>query len=198
MASSGPTSPTRVTTTNTTTTNVTKGISFASRFSTLNVFKLAVKHDNSDKGPPPLPPKDPYWLYSNRSLASLAIPMSPRSRNQSSPSPGPSQSSLSLTSSVHSLTPSLAESSAAGRRKEAIKTGFGKAIQKFGKRNPRSPNPPTSPPPDQDQDQHAPDDGISRPYNFQVRLSHIAPHLPPSSRPFSSSTTYMLMKRMYK
>ena len=155
-----------------------------SRFSTLKVFKFASKEKNLK--PPPLPPKDAYYLR-NRSLASLSpdslslppnSPLSPQPIYQyarkHSPEPHqthPSQSTMSLVSSAASAKSSpSAERSRLQSQKKAL------SFLKFPKRSPKSPSAKSvgsseqlEPPPSTD------DEGISLPWNFQVSLPLMCP-----------------------
>ncbi|EDR09394.1 uncharacterized protein LACBIDRAFT_293888 [Laccaria bicolor S238N-H82] len=162
-----------------------------SRFSTLKVFKFSSKEKNLK--PPPLPPKDAYYLR-NRSLASLSpdslslppnSPLSPQPIYQYArkPSPEPhqthpSQSTMSLVSSAASAKSSpSAERSRPQSQKKAL------SFLKFPKRSPKSPSVKSvgtseqlEPPPSTD------DEGISLPWNFQhnIHVDEGYVGLPPS------------------
>ncbi|KIK09564.1 hypothetical protein K443DRAFT_127473 [Laccaria amethystina LaAM-08-1] len=162
-----------------------------SRFSTLKVFKFASREKNLK--PPPLPPKDAYYLR-NRSLASLSpdalslppnSPLSPQPIYQYarrlSPEPNqthPSQSTMSLVSSAASAKSSpSAERSRPQSQKKAL------SFLKFPKRSPKSPSAKSvgaseqlEPPPPTD------DEGISLPWNFQhnIHVDEGYVGLPPS------------------
>ncbi|KAI1789682.1 hypothetical protein LXA43DRAFT_553632 [Ganoderma leucocontextum] len=142
-----------------------------SRFSSLKVFKFA-----AGPKPPPLPPKDPYYL-SNPSLRSLGNSLSPDSLSPSqpqtplsaqyatlarSPSPTPSYAPSRITVSPYSTTSNFPES--ASSRKGLFK------FSSFGRR-PKTPktadssysasSEPLPPPVPVD------DPSISLPWNFQ-------------------------------
>lgn len=152
-----------------------------SRFSSFNVFKLSNKKNKSDAAlPPPPPPKDPYYLH-NRSLLSLSpdslsLPNTPLSgpfqyqfpRKPSSQFLHPSSSSMSLVSSAASAVSYSPEVRPTLNNK---KSGF----FKFGRRSPRSPSVKSGVGTDETSTQsvEASDDGISQPWNFQVRFSFI-------------------------
>ncbi|KAH9920881.1 uncharacterized protein BXZ73DRAFT_91892 [Epithele typhae] len=146
-----------------------------SRFSSLKVFKF-----NAAPKPPPLPPKDPYYLP-NPSLRSLGTSLSPDSapshpvtplsaqygRSPSpTPSAAPSRIGLSPYSSVSvaASTSTLNYPEPASSRRSLFKFGS------FGKR-PKTPKTAdfTLAPPLPTQSQEAVDDpSISLPWNFQV------------------------------
>jgi hypothetical protein len=161
-----------------------------SRFSSLKAFKFPSK----DPLPPPLPPKDPYYL-SNRSLGSLSpdsLPGSPLSTQYAKrPSPAPYQSTMSLISTAVSLSPiSVAESSTRKPKRD-------KSIFRFVKRSPRSPNPP-SPKSPSSMEAHSPpgtdDENISMPWNFQVSTKPIVYY---GLLTIGRSTTLMSTKGIY-
>ena len=148
----------------------------SSRFSSLKVFKFSKGNDN--RLPPPPPPKDEYYLR-NRSMASLLpdnqslAPSSPLSPNQpyqyggAQPSPDANRSTMSLASSVASgisSPPIESKSRPQSRGKERAL-----AFLKFGKRSPRSPSTTRK---ESEEGEAAPDEGISMPWNFQVRRIH--------------------------
>ncbi|PCH43124.1 hypothetical protein WOLCODRAFT_90163 [Wolfiporia cocos MD-104 SS10] len=143
-----------------------------SRFSSFNVFKLA-----SSSKPPPLPPKDPYFLAnSNPSLPSLnqslspetlaSQPITPLSAQYANLVRSPSPSSLSYTPSRMTMSPG---SSTTALSPEPV--GFKKGLQKLSSlgRRPKTPKSPEPalvnglPPVPVD------DPSISLPWNFQVR-----------------------------
>ncbi|KAI0920551.1 hypothetical protein AcV5_010260 [Taiwanofungus camphoratus] len=138
-----------------------------SRFSSLKVFKFAPAK------PPPLPPKDPYYLH-NPSLPSLGHSLSPDTPGSQpvtplsaqyaglirSPSPSPSYAPSRVTMSPSTSSSTLSPESA----------GFRKGLQKltsFSKR----PRTPKSPEPGRTGDMQplepADDPSISLPWNFQ-------------------------------
>ncbi|KAF8889070.1 hypothetical protein BD779DRAFT_1672030 [Infundibulicybe gibba] len=123
-----------------------------SRFSTLRVFGFSSR--DKDAKPPPLPPKDPYYLQ-NKSLASLtpdslSIPNSPISLHRDN---NPNKSTMSLVSSATSARSfSPAEHRPPKKEKSRL---FG-----FVKRSPKSPPPAST----------ADDDSISLPWNFQHNI----------------------------
>nr|VWO96536.1 N/A [Ganoderma boninense] len=145
-----------------------------SRFSTLKVFKFAAAPK-----PPPLPPKDPYYLP-NPSLRSLGNSLSPDSLSPSqpptplsaqyvnvarSPSPTPSYAPSRITVSPYSTTSNFPES--ASSRKGLFK------FSSFGRR-PKTPKTAESihsasseplPPPES-----IDDPSISLPWNFQHNI----------------------------
>jgi p21-activated kinase 1 len=148
----------------------------SSRFSSLKVFKFSKGNDN--KLPPPPPPKDEYYLR-NKSMASLLpdnqslAPSSPLSPNQpyqyggAQPSPDANRSTMSLASSAASgisSPPLESKSRPQSRGKERAL-----AFLKFGKRSPRSPSTSRK---ESEEGEAVPDEGISMPWNFQVRLIH--------------------------
>lgn len=142
----------------------------SSRFSTLNVFKFHSKSKPPSEVPPPLPPKDTYYLQ-NKSLASLSpdtpsipprSPLSPSS--QYSRRPDMNQSSMSLASSAASArSSSPADPSLLGQKKRKASTFF-----KFPKRSPKSPPTTSNTPLEAVPPLPKEDDGISLPWNFQV------------------------------
>ncbi|KAF9468310.1 hypothetical protein BDZ94DRAFT_1246477 [Collybia nuda] len=148
----------------------------SSRFSTLNVFKFSKSKPPSDQ-PPPLPPKDTYYLQ-NRSLVSLLPdtrsmpPHSPLSPNsQYSRRPDMNQSSMSLVSSATSARSFSPADPPSGESRK--KKGKASSFFRFGKRGPRSPQTAGSSPSD---------DGISLPWNFQhnIHVDEGYTGLPPS------------------
>jgi hypothetical protein len=149
----------------------------SSRFSTLKVFNFAAGGGNGSKlpdpsgsSPPPLPPKDRYYLF-NKSMSSLSpdaysmpsTPLSPAFRRGANPSAS-SQSTVDLHEFGASPGPSGLSSA------QAKKGFFGKLASK-SKRGQKSSSTRRSPPADDIQSQ-APseDDGISLPWNFQVSV----------------------------
>lgn len=139
----------------------------SSRFSTLNVFKFHSKSKPPSEVPPPLPPKDTYYLQ-NKSLASLSPdtpsipPHSPLSPNsQYSRRPDINQSSMSLVSSAASARSSSPADLSQKKRK-------GSTFFKFPKRSPRSPPTTSNTPLEAVPPLPREDDGISLPWNFQV------------------------------
>lgn len=139
----------------------------SSRFSTLNVFKFHSKSKPPSELPPPLPPKDTYYLQ-NKSLASLSPdtpsipPHSPLSPNsQYSRRPDINQSSMSLVSSAASARSSSPADLSQKKRK-------GSTFFKFPKRSPRSPPTTSNTPLEAVPPLPREDDGISLPWNFQV------------------------------
>lgn len=150
--------------------STTNSLSKTSRFSTsLKVFKFASK--DKDSRPPPLPPKDSYYLK-NRSLASLSpdtlsvpnSPLSPHSPHSRRLSPEMNQSSMSLVSSAASARSGSPADHISQKPMKKERSGF----FKFAKRSPKAPStksPPAldaTPPPPQE------DENISMPWNFQV------------------------------
>lgn len=136
-----------------------------SRFSTLKVFNFAggSKPDNGSLMPPPPPPKDRYYLY-NKSMSSLSpnsfsMPSTPMSPGFGRPSPGPSQS----TADLHEFESSLTRSGTSAGSSGPSKRGF------FGKIASRSKRTATPKSADTLSPIPAEDDGISLPWNFQVR-----------------------------
>ncbi|KAF8999771.1 hypothetical protein BDQ17DRAFT_1427513 [Cyathus striatus] len=149
----------------------------SSRFSTLKLFKFGTKE--KDLKPPPLPPKDPYYMH-NKSYASLSpdslslppsSPMSPKSNFQypRGTSPGPNQSTMSLNSSAASMKsshPSEPRTHSQPQKKEK-----GKSFLKFGKRSPKSPSSKASSAENGgDMSATEGDDQISLPWNFQHNI----------------------------
>lgn len=148
----------------------------ASRLSTtLNkAFKFSSK--DRDGKPPPLPPKDQYYLQ-NKSLASLSppdsLPNSPLSppyqyTRRPSPDSNPNRSTMSLVSSSAASAKSFSpgDSMSPATLQQAQKKG--KAFFRFPKRVAKTPSTPSPavgddvpPPPTEDE-------GISWPQNFQV------------------------------
>ncbi|KAI0718457.1 hypothetical protein C8Q72DRAFT_789180 [Fomitopsis betulina] len=146
-----------------------------SRFSSLKVFKFA-----SSPKPPPLPPKDPYYMC-NPSLPSLNHSLSPDSASSQPPTPlsaqyatlmrTPSPSSSSYTPSR--LTTSPAPSSTIlSPESGAAPAGFRQGLRKlssFGRRPSRTPKTPERPPAEVQAPEPVEDPSISLPWNFQVR-----------------------------
>ncbi|TFK37694.1 hypothetical protein BDQ12DRAFT_685120 [Crucibulum laeve] len=168
----------------------------SSRFSTMKVFKFGSKEKEKDLKPPPLPPKDPYYLQ-NRSFTSLSpdsqslppnSPLSPQSNFQyphrPSPSPDPNQSTMSLASSAASMksSPPPDQRQQGQSQTQTQKKDKGLSFLKFGKRSPRSP--PVKEPLVDDAEPAPPaeDDGISLPWNFQhnIHVDEGYVGLPPS------------------
>ncbi|TBU46515.1 hypothetical protein BD309DRAFT_614480 [Dichomitus squalens] len=155
-----------------------------SRFSSLKVFKFS----SASSKPPPLPPKDPYYLP-NPSLRSLGNSLSPDSLPPSqpatplsaqyatlvrSPSPTPSYAPSRITVSPYSTTSNYPESASSRTR-----------LFKFSSfaRRPKTPKTADSgysagsdsvPPPEP-----VDDPSISLPWNFQVSASTSLPHTHP-------------------
>ncbi|CCM00708.1 uncharacterized protein FIBRA_02748 [Fibroporia radiculosa] len=141
-----------------------------SRFSSLNVFKLA-----SSSKPPPLPPKDIHYLP-NPSLPSLNHSLSPDSLTSQpvtplsahyggltrSPSPTPSYATSRLAMSPASSSTALSPESAVFRK------GFQK-LSSLGRR-PKTPKTPAQEPIDLQPPDPVPDPSISNPWNFQHNL----------------------------
>ncbi|OCH90868.1 hypothetical protein OBBRIDRAFT_690131, partial [Obba rivulosa] len=137
-----------------------------SRFSTLNVFKFAVPK------PPPLPPKDPYYL-ANPSLPALSQTLSMSSHPNSpyasayggrlvrSPSPSPS---YAPSARVASSSSSVLSPDSAGSRK-----GFFK-IASLGRR-PKTPKFTEVSLQDLQPPEPVDDPSISLPFNFMVRAT---------------------------
>ncbi|TFK71530.1 hypothetical protein BDN72DRAFT_431782 [Pluteus cervinus] len=157
----------------------------ASRFSTLKVFKFQTKDKSK---PPPLPPKDPYYL-NNRSLASLVPDSAPNSPLYTNPNftcaessantMNPNPSSISLVSSVTSAKSSQPSDANHLQVREKKSMSF----FKFGKRSPKSPSLKTSPSSIEDvPPPPTPDDNISMPWNFQhnIHVDEGYTGLPPS------------------
>lgn len=148
----------------------------SSRLSSFKMFKSFGKDTERSLGgdlkPPPPPPKDPYYKYNNRSMASLSpdylsLPNTPSTSSSPGyslnppPLPHPSSSSVSLvsTSAVSAVT---APDSTRGPK--AKKSGFFKQFKRSSsKMSMRTQDSFECPPP-------LPDDGVSLPWNFQVRL----------------------------
>ena len=164
-----------------------------SRFSSLKVFKFA-----SSPKPPPLPPKDPYYLY-NPSLPSLNHSLSPDSAASQPPTPLSAQyASLMRTPSPSpSYTPSRLTTSPAtsstvlSPESGAAPAGFRQGLRKlssFGRR-PKTPKTPERPPAELHPPEPVEDPSISLPWNFQVRTVP-----PPSQMPLPDSPcTYSIM-----
>jgi p21-activated kinase 1 len=149
-----------------------------SRFSTLKVFNFAgaggSKADRNidDSLPPPPPPKDRYYLF-NKSMSSLSpdsfsMPSTPLSAGfkRGGSSLAPSHSTMDLHEFGGSSSAPSTSSKSSVTSKRSL---FGKLASK-SRRRPKS-SLRQSPPVDDAQSQ-APseDDGISLPWNFQVRL----------------------------
>lgn len=163
-----------------------------SRFSSLKVFKFAPAK------PPPLPPKDPYYLH-NPSLPSLGHSLSPDTPGSQpvtplsaqyaglirSPSPSPSYAPSRVTMSPSTSSSTLSPESA----------GFRKGLQKltsFSKR-PRTPkSPELGRTGDMQPPEPADDPSISLPWNFQV-CDPLQPYLIQAELSLPS-TTCMSMK----
>lgn len=169
----------------------------SSRFSTLKVFKFA---GAAASKPPPLPPKDPYYLKNtNPSLTSLSpdslslpgTPLSPQYARRGSPNP--SSSNMSLISSAASMSPPLVQdqpASVSHPKKDTNAKGF----FKFAKRSPR---PPTASSSELSQSPPATDDeGISLPWNFQVSPFFVEITFSTSSL-YSSSQHHMHVDEAY-
>lgn len=154
-----------------------------SRFSSLKVFKFAAAPK-----PPPLPPKDPYYLP-NPSLRSLGNSLSPDSLSPSqpptplsaqyatlarSPSPTPSYAPSRITVSPYSTSSNFSES--ASSRKGLFKFSAFARRPKTPKTAESSHSASSEPlPPPEPID----DPSISLPWNFQVRHRTLSPHTPP-------------------
>ena len=147
-----------------------------SRFSSLKVFKFTREKDSLK--PPPLPPKDPYYL-TNRSLASLspesqsfpASPLSPPSQSQYPSRIASSNIAASSTMSLISNSNSNSHTSYAvydpARQTQPQKKSKASSIFRFGKASPKSPS--MGSPRGADTPVTPEDEGISMPWNFQVR-----------------------------
>ncbi|KAH8084858.1 hypothetical protein BXZ70DRAFT_563337 [Cristinia sonorae] len=146
-----------------------------SRFSSLNVFKIA---GSSSKAPPP-PPKDPYYLP-NHSLVSLSTTVAPQETQSQpitpiysryaasarSPSPSPSYSTSHHAPSTSTLlSPPPATNGALSPDSAGSKRGF--RLPSFTRR-PKTPksakSEPVVPP------SPAEDPSISMPWNFQHNI----------------------------
>ncbi|KZT68070.1 hypothetical protein DAEQUDRAFT_745875 [Daedalea quercina L-15889] len=142
-----------------------------SRFSSLKVFKFP-----SASKPPPLPPKDSYYMY-NPSLPSLNHSLSPDSASSQPPTPLSSQYTLMRTPSPSSTyTPSRpaaspAPSSTALSPASTVPAGFRQGLRKlssFGRR-PKTPKSAERNTADLQPPEPVEDPSISLPWNFQVR-----------------------------
>ncbi|KAH9837714.1 uncharacterized protein C8Q71DRAFT_557614 [Rhodofomes roseus] len=141
-----------------------------SRFSSLKVFKFA-----STSKPPPLPPKDPYYLY-NPSLPSLNHSLSPDSASSQPPTPLSAQYATLMRSPSPSpsYTPSRptvspAASSTILSPETATPAGFRQGLRKlssFGRR-PKTPKTPDRNAVDLQPPEPVEDPSISLPWNFQ-------------------------------
>jgi len=151
----------------------------SSRFSTsLKAFKFSTKDKESK--PPPLPPKDIYYLRNNRSLASLSpdslsipnSPLSPHSQRSRRPSPDMNQSSISLVSSAASARSFSPAEPVPPLPSQPLKKSKskGSGFFKFARRSPRDVSSKSPPPTEAVPQPPNEDDSISMPWNFQVSL----------------------------
>ncbi|KAF8064011.1 STE/STE20/PAKA protein kinase [Lyophyllum atratum] len=163
----------------------------SSRFSTsLKAFKFSTKDKESK--PPPLPPKDIYYLRNNRSLASLApdslsipnSPLSPHSQRSLRPSPDMNHSSISLVSSAasaRSFSPAEPMPPLPSQPLKKSKSK-GSGFFKFARRSPRVVSSKSPPPAEAVPQPPNEDDSISMPWNFQhnIHVDEGFTGLPPS------------------
>ncbi|KAG5644279.1 hypothetical protein DXG03_008764 [Asterophora parasitica] len=156
----------------------------SSRFSTsLKAFKFSTK--DKEPKPPPLPPKDLYFIQTNKSLVSLShdslsipgSPLSPHSQRLR-PDMHMNQSSVSLVSSAtsaRSFSPADLAPPAQLQRKKSKGSGFFKFVR-------RSPKGASSKSPAGSEAPPSEDEGISMPWNFQhnIHVDEGLTSLPPS------------------
>jgi hypothetical protein len=152
----------------------------SSKFSSFKAFKfpklsqLVVDTDDDDV-PPPVPPKEPYYSFNNRSTNNIPSNMAHRARKPSASSPAPNRSTLSLASFNSAGTQDTSAPTRKSSRGSPVAT-LGKTLLRLTRRSPKSSKEPEG-------QTRAPDDNISLPWNFSVRvllsysLSHSYVHL---------------------